>query len=399
MARSRTDSLIYATILLAPLVTAIVYVATRPGPRTIVVTVPAASGPTTEAVELVADAPAPTMPVSPAPPIPEAVAPAPTMPVPPAPPIPEAVAPAPTEPGPTTPPTADPTAGASMLVYDRKLVLSTAADRSWARGRLQFDASVEPYEVIAWKSVAPSRLPAPLRSLIDATVTVYAADGTQCAAQVGALSIHGLESGDLFVSDEDRSEPTRAQLREVRQQVFDSASLLLGEITGTCDGVWARRADLPAPAVFAAQPLDAALETTLREQVSAALANHPDVLAMRAEYDAFAARRDPADETPPWPAYFARTLGMLRFDEIGGARSLLNVELGDGGEACGDYFTTRVAVLFTLTADQADLHGDGFLDPLTIVDLERDGDFEAVTEEGRALAGDSFSFPIHGCPC
>ena len=105
--------------------------------------------------------------------------------------------------------------------------------------------------------------------------------------------------------------------------------------------------------------------------------------------------------------YLKDTLQMTRWDELGGTRSYLNVIVGDGGEACSDLFSDQVAVLFRLDTGSPVAQDDpGFLHPLAVMDLERDGHLEAVTENGLHLESrgptttiQRFEIPYHGCPC
>lgn len=384
MARSTTDTLIYATILLAPLATAIGYIALTPAPEPVIVTVPTLAAPCPEL--------APVTPPKPA--TPEPATPEPTI-----------------TPEPTPTPTPANEAGAGMLVHARQLVLATDADRAWAHGRLRG----HPLEdgIAASKAVDPGRLPEQLRPLMDARVVVYGADGGTCTAQVGAMSIYGQQNGQMYYSDdysEDHGEPNAAQLLALRKQVFDETTLMLGKIQGAprCNGLWARRADLPAPAVFAPVPEEG--DGPLAARVLDVLETEPAVIALRAEYDAFVAEHsayEELDDLPPWSQFLRSTLRVTRWTEVGGARTLVNVEVGEGDQGCGDYFTTQVAVLFTLDGAALVAHeAAGFLSPLAVMDLERDGSFEAVTDGGYQLqtrtpggVAQSFSFPYHGCPC
>lgn len=375
MARSTTDTLIYATILLAPLATAIGYIALTPAPEPVIVTVPSLAAPCPE-------------PAIPGP----AITPEPATP----------------EPAITPEPAPEPAneAGAGMLVHARRLVLSTEADRAWAHGRLRG----HPLEdgIAASKAVDPDRLPEPLRPLIDARVVVYAADGGTCTAQVGDMSIYGQQNGELFYS-EDHGEPNAAELLALRKQVFDETTLMLGKIDAPrCDGLWARRADLPAPAAFAFVPEEA--DGPIVKLVLDIIGTEPAVIALRHEYDAFVtayAGYDERDVPPPWSEFLRSSLRVTHWAEVGGPRMLVNVEVGDGDQGCGDYFTSEAAVLFTLDGAALIAHeAPGFLRPLAVMDLERDGTFEAVTDGGYRLetrspggVAQAFSFPYHGCPC
>lgn len=384
---TRHDTLVYATILLAPLATALGYMLSAADPTIVTVVEPAIECTPVTCVPEV-EVVAPAVPEVVMPEVPEVVAPA----------VPEVVAPA--EPEAATPEVSAPfaSAGASMLVHEGQVVLSTEADIAWARGRLQFDSSEETDTVTVWKEAKRERLPAALRTIVDAGVTLYDVDGNACTAQISGLSVYAREHGLDFYSDY-QSAPDRATIRARRADAFPQARLLLGAVDGECTGVWARRADLPAPALFAPVIPGDSEDAALREQVRRAIARFPEVLAMRAEYEADVARRTSDEPMRDWPTYVRDTLALSRFDEIGGPRRIVNVVVGDGGDDCSDEFSTQVALLFTLTGAKLAYTADGFIEPRTIVDLERDGEFVALTEDGRALAGDSFQFPLHGCGC
>ena len=379
MARSTHDTLIYATILLVLLATAIGHIALTPAAEPVLVTMPATGE----------SCPAQLTPPDP--------------PTPPEPP------PAPLEsPTPPAPAIAPPTAGAAMLLTDRQLVLSTAADKAWARGRLRAHEFTGGLAVR--RSVDPTRLPAALQPLIDARVVVYAADGGSCIGQVGALSIYGREEGESYLFEGDADNPTSpADRLAMRDRVYENTSLMIGRLQAPtrCDGLWARRADLPAPAVFGAAALDEAAQARLRAQVLAMIETEPAVIALRREYDAFLAASGPEAEDPAWPEFLRSTLTLTLWHEVGGPRRLLNVEIGAGEQGCGDYFTTRIGVLFTLDDAELVAHEDpGFTYPAAVMDLERDGQFEAVRSGGQELetrtpdgVSQSFSFPWHGCSC
>ena len=378
MPRSKLDTLIYATILLTPMAVAAGYLAFTPAPAPTIVEVPVASA----CPEPAALAPPACEPSEPA-----ASTPTPAV-----------------EPAPAIDP-ASRQAGAGMLLYDHQLVLATAPDLTWSKGQLR-DHKLE-WAVAVSKRVDTTRLPDPLRALADARVIVYAADGSTCTATTrpDGLTIHGRQDGELAYPDEGHDEVTPAQQQAVREQVFAEAQLLRARLHRDgerCDGVWARAAALPAPAVFAARDDE---DPALRERVLAALAPSPRLEALARSYRHH--NDESGAEQPEWPVYLRDTLQVTRWDELGGARSYLNVVVGDGGEACSGLFSDQLAVLFAVTDDGLVLLDQpGFIHPLAIMDLERDGQLEAVTEggmhlESRGLPGtvQRFEIPYHGCPC
>lgn len=391
MPRSKLDTLIYATILLTPMAVAAGYLAFTPAPAPIVIVEPApASGCPAPASVCPEPAPAPTSEPS-----------APSEPT-----VPVAVEPVATDP----PSPIDPSialAGAGMLLYDGQLVLSTAPDLSWSKGQLRNHPREWAVEVS--KRVDVARLPDPLRALADARIIVHAADGSTCTATTrpDGLTIFGRQDGELAYPEDDNDELTPAQRLAIREQVFAEAQLLRGRLhrdEGRCEGVWARAAALPAPAVFAAREQDEP-DATLRAQILAQLAGMPQIETLARAYRHHNA--ESGAEQPAWSVYLKDTLHMTRWDELGGTRSYLNVIVGDGGEACSSLFSDQVAVLFRLDSGEPVAQDDpGFLHPLAVMDLERDGHLEAVTENGLQLESrgpnstlQRFEIPYHGCPC
>jgi hypothetical protein len=398
MARSKLDTVIYATILLAPLATAIGYIALTPEPEPVIVTIPAIAqvAPTTVPAPQTLEPPPPVAP-------PVAVEPVVAEPV-----VAEPVADA-------APPQRTPEPGAALLIHKRQLLLSTAGEQAWTRGKMR----AHPVEdgLAVSKAVDPTRLPAELQPLVDARFIVHAADGSSCTANAGALSLYAEENGDMdydYIEADENGEtrpPSAAELLAARKGIFEDAHLVFARLTGNarCNGLWARRADLPAPTVFAAVTLDELATAALHKQVLEILENQPAIVELHAAFDAYVAEYqrnydEPAELT--WAEVLA-SLQISRWDGLGGSRKLLNVELGLGDQGCGDYFTDASALMFTIEGDTLQPHPDGgFLGPDTIMDLERDGHFEAVTAVGRtietrgpATAHQAYDFPYNGCRC
>jgi len=386
MARSKLDTAIYATILLAPMVTAVAYIARTLEAPTIV---EAQASPVLEASPPVLE-PAPVPEVSPvAPAIEGTVA------------SPEDLAALPAIPG------------AAMLVYEGQLVLVTEPDLAWATGRLR--SPPNDFSVIASKAVDLAKLPAELAPLVNARVVVYAGDGSACTATTGAMTLYGREDGDILLYGNEGEPLDAAGMLGLRKDVFTRAQLLLARQsrvaedgrTRRCEGVWARRADLPTPAVFGLRAQDPESERALEQQVLTAIGLLPEVASLRATYEADRADRYAPEDYPVWSAFLDETLTISRWDEIGGGRSVVNVEVGDGGEPCSDSFGEQRLLLFALQAGAlVQQPGGGFSRPLAIMDLEGDGRLEFVGDGGALVrsqqedaALQSYSFPYHGCGC
>lgn len=385
MPRSKLDTLIYATILLAPMAVATGYLAFAPPPIVMLETAeapvctpePAAQEPAqviVEPAQVIAE-PAQVI-VEPAPP--------------------------PVEPAPGS--------GVGMLMYDGQLVLATAPDLTWSKGQLREHR--QDWSVRVSKRVVADRLPEPLRALSDARMIVYAADGSTCVASTRAddLTIHARQDGELFDPEDGEDEVSPEQRRATLEEVFAEAQLLRARLhrdpgSRACEGLWARPAALAAPAVFAAHALDTDAEAPLRAQLLPQLAEMPRLKAFGKAYREHIA--EVGDDSVPWSTYMRDTLQITRWDEIGGTRSYVNVIVGDGGEPCSTMFYEQVALLFSLEAGAlVPLDDPGFIDPMAVMDLERDGHLEAVTQgglqlESRGPAGtvQGFEIPYHGCPC
>lgn len=387
MPRSKLDTLIYATILLAPMAVATGYLAFAPPP---IVTLETAEAPVCTP-EPAAQEPAQVL-VEPAPASAE-----------------PAQAPVPADP-PPAPVLPAPGPGVGMLMYEGQLVLATAPDLTWSKGQLREQR--QDWSVRVSKRVVADRLPEPLRALGDARMVVYAADGSACVASTRAddLNIHARQDGELFYPEEGEDEVSPKQRRAILEEVFAEAQLLRARLhreagQRPCEGLWARPAALAAPAVFAAHALDRHAEAALRDLLLPQLAGMPRVKALGKAYREHATEID--DATVPWATYMRDTLQITRWDELGGTRSYVNVIVGDGGEPCTTMFYEQVALQFSFEAGVlTPLDDPGFIDPLAVMDLERDGHLEAVTQDGLQLesrgpagAVQGFEIPYHGCPC
>ncbi len=386
MARSTQGTLVYSTILVAPMVTALAYIATTTAPEPVIVVA-------------TPDCPAPALEPTPVPTVAE---PAIAEPV-----LDEVVPPATAEP---------PPAGAGVLMFDRRLVLATAPDNAWATGPLR--GHPNEYGVTVTKAVDRARLPSFLAALADQRFTVFAADGSSCVVDSGPMSIYARVDGEIRLlagSDVEWNDdgPSPSQLAALRKQVFaDNAQLLVARPEGNprCTGMWARRADLPAPAVFGVRPLTEEAAEILADEVAPLLAGQPAVATLAASYEAWYADLGDGghEHYAKWPAFYRESLSVRRWQEVGGATEYLTVDVGSHGVACSDEFAEHVSFVLVRDGDEWRVLADqGFWQPQALMDLDRDGHLEAVTNNGFALVSSgpdrglaqSFEIPWWGCPC
>lgn len=376
------------------------------------------------AAEAPITAPAPT--VAPAQPAPVA-APEPPAPIA-APEPPAAAAPTEPEPEPQLPATSrDP--GQVMLLHNNALVLHTAPDPTWSSGKLSVTARSA--QLIAARKAQPDRLPEPVRAVLGATISVFAADGSACVANAGAPRVEYEQLGEVYMDmseDElcgedgcDTTEPpkNRAAIRKYAEEHFadnHASALLLARQTNQagkpCTGLWARRADLPAPAVFGSRPLAEDDARALAARVLEVVRAQPEFAGVEAAYAARLADYGPDAGLPSWDEFVTHNLRAARWDEVGGPRRLVTVELHEWPEGCGDFFEPSIFLMLE--------ERDGALVRLAqpswsgltaVMDLDRDGVFEAVREDsygGYALVAagptaeayrDEFMIDYLGCRC
>lgn len=401
MARTR-DLVALSAILVAPLAAILVSQALLPAEPE---SVPA---PVTEPAPVVAPAPAPS-------PAPEPV-----------------VASAPeVTPAPVTapePPVAAPTSGRdpaeAMLLYKDALVLDTHADIAWASGRAAITA--EHSHLLATRSVRWDRLPAPVRGLEGATVVVYDSDGSTCITTVDAARLHLERSGDIYGEFADESHeswlpPTsKSAVRDLVKSMFAAADdlLLLGaqasEDGRACEGLWARRADLPAPIVFGRRTPPEAERDALSEEALAVVRAQPEFVALAAEHARHVEQLDAGsrDDEPDWDTFVATNFRVELWHELGGPRRYVSVELRlRDPMPCSDDFVGSLALLLEQRGDRlVRVDQESWYDLAALMDLDRDGVLEGVSRDGdhtalraddrsAASVRDEFFIPFIGCPC
>lgn len=300
---------------------------------------------------------------------------------------------------PEPPPPVDP--GAAVLLHGRQLVLATLPDMTWSTGQPTIKRHADGFTVAY--DLARAVVPPGLQAQAGARFTVYAGDGSSCQAEAGTLAIHSQMDG-VFAFDE--AAPTRAELRETASAMNPEDHVVQAALRGDrrCTGVWARRADLPAPIVFARAKVTA----RERAEVRGLLDAHPAVVALHAEYAEYHAAMPAEDAAAAgWPAFLDRTLELAAWTEIGGDRRYITAQVGSEEDGCGGFGERAAAVFLRDGAALVAQPGPGFLDPLAVMDIDRDGVLEAVTEGGRSLESRAepsaltrrYEFPYLGCGC
>lgn len=318
----------------------------------------------------------------------------------------------------------------AMLLHGDALVVATTVESDWATGRLAVTA--RPGHLIAQKPVSWDRLSNSARSLADAAVIVYDADGSACVATVTAPRLHLERTGEVFPAAFDAdgdpydsyappaSKQQSRNFKKMMGEVFEGSSdrLLLAtqraQNQRPCLGVWARRADLPAAQVFGRRPASDADLDALVASALPLVRLQPEFAALATAYAEHLAilERHGGGEEPDWDAFVAANLSVTRWDEIGGPRRIVSVELRLPPESCSNQFSGSLALLLEQHPDRLTrLPQPGFHDLQALMDIDRDGVLEAVTTSiygeqrleaegpGAAAVADGFTIEYHGCPC
>lgn len=311
----------------------------------------------------------------------------------------------------------------AMLVHGDTLVVHTTPELAWAEGRATIKA--KPGHLIASKPVSWDRIPEPARALSGATVVVYDTDGSTCVASVGAARLQHEETGDIYpeMADLDYGAfepPAKSVLRDMVKKIFARGGNLLllagqqGQDKKPCRGVWARRADLPAPVVFGRRSSSGEETAALAAEALTVVRAQPEFAQIAGEYASWLAGLGPemAAQEATWEQFVAANLRVTRWDEVGGPRQVLSVELGPHDrEPCSYEFAGGAALLLERGADGlVRLDQPGWFDLSALADIDRDGvlegfihahdsgQIEVVTASASTLA-DSFYIPFTGCPC
>lgn len=283
--------------------------------------------------------------------------------------------------------------GQLMLVDDKDLVLHTKPGLTWSSGKVNVVARSA--QLIAWQRAVLEQLPAPIRAVAGSTVTVYDGDGSACVAEVGALRVESEQTGEVYLGMEpvegeefDSAEPPkdRAAVRKYAEEgLKDEHSRLLlarqkAQDGKPCTGVWARRADLPAPAVFGRRELVEGDAKALTAKALEAVRAQPEYARVEAAYAERVKEYGPDAQLLPWLEFVDRYFTATRWDEVGGPRRFVSVQLDETYEGCGDYFEGTIALLFELQGDAlVRLQQPGWLHLTALMDVDRDGVLEGVT--------------------
>ncbi len=390
MARSIGTTVVFAAILLTPLAASLAYLALE-------------SASTEASTVIVAPTPASVAPAAPLAPVaaPVAVSPPPaelTTASEPAAPV-EAAAPVEPVEEEARPLLA---ANEALLMHDGALVLAANPSLAWGTGRMKVDPIDAGYTV--HREVAIERLPASLQAVIGARYNLYSAEGGICDAQVSGVSLYGEETGQHFTESDEK--PTRADMREMAKELDNGTYVLEARLAAPdgCTPVWARSADLPPPIVFA-RGID---DPSLRPRVLEHMKTLRGIRRMSAERRGYLRDLDAEERSKqlPWAAFLDAQLKFVRWDEIGGTRGFVTAQVTHD-DGCGGFNPDPVTMLFELNGDILTPHADpGFLDPIALMDVDRDGHLEAVTGDATNLETRGprplafrYSFLSVFCPC
>lgn len=315
--------------------------------------------------------------------------------------------------------------GQLMLMHDGELILHSAPEYAWSFGKVAVDA--RPGHLTVSRRVKLDRLPEPQRALAGATIIAHEADGSTCVGTVGDMRLQLEEEGEVYsgmvaddddLDDFDPTEPPtdrralNAAARDSLSSPGEDVFLVADQRNAAgraCTGVWARRADLPAPAVYGRRELSERDSRALVVAVLAVVREQPEFRDLERRYAAYV-RDDGGPEQQDWNTLVADTTVARRWDEIGGPRRIVSVEVGPAAEACSGEFGERIALLLEQTGDTfVRLDQPSWIGIEALMDIERDGTLEAVSSgdwyfhrESHAAAdsvADAFTISYTGCPC
>jgi hypothetical protein len=181
-----------------------------------------------------------------------------------------------------------------------------------------------------------------------------------------------------------------------------------------CPGVWARRADLPAPIVFGRRTPPEAERDALREEALAVVRAQPEFAALAAEHARHGEQLDAGsrDDEPDWDTFVATNFSVELWHELGGPRQYVSVELRLRDPVpCGYDDYGKLALLLERRGDRlVRLDQESWFDLAALMDLDRDGVLEGVSrdddhtalradDKSAAHARDELYISFVGCPC
>ncbi|MCH9683375.1 MAG: hypothetical protein K0V04_18205 [Deltaproteobacteria bacterium] len=359
-----------------------------------------------------------------------------------APPPPAAVEPTPVveeEPEPVVEPDPDPEPEpepsdriAFAFVNEAGIVLSTEAPASWGTGRLRKHAG--PGQFRAAKRANSKQVPQSLWTQRGRTFDLYGAAGKVCTVRVGALSVIAQHEGpslyDLFVPDgewleeadpadvdrvpyEQFDESSKTP-RDIRRKVWsylgkDESAWLVAEPLDddSCKGaVWARDAQLPAPAVLHPSDEPSASSQQFIDRFSAS----DELAELRASHEEWKSEsgNEVMADYDDWEAIATRSPATVRsWLDVDDTPQRMELNFGEPGEGCGDGFYSEIERVDAMV-DGEWTSTDSSTGALAIFDADLDGKWETLhgNDDGTPMwltsptLEQSWSLPEQFyCPC
>ena len=283
-----------------------------------------------------------------------------------------------------------------MFVFRGEVAVVTHPEATWESGKVKFKKTKEGLE--GRRDVDMTKLPEPLRKLEGAGVTLYGPRGRVCEATLKGWSLYGLsERGD---------EEEREEVNELPSLPVLMAGL--ADAKGSCAGaLWARRSDLPAPAVFVPDRPDAGLLAKARAATEK-LTMYATMTSMYEEY-----AREAGDKLS-WPKFAAKQFRATKWTAEGG-RTLVSVEIGDPENVrCEANFSEFLAAVFAVeNGELRVLTERGAWQPVALLDVTGDETPEVLLAPPGGIGGmlsglewkpeaaliDELRFPSEGLGC
>lgn len=256
-----------------------------------------------------------------------------------------------------------------MFVFRGEVALEPAAEEAWGTGKVKFKKTKEGLE--GRRDVDMAKLPEAIKQLDGAAVTLYGARGEVCEAIIKGMTIYGVSER----GDEEESEGELPSMPVLMAGLADKK--------GPCAGaLWARRSDAPAPVVYAAKKVDAAMLARVR----AATEKLTAYAAMATAYGEYA--RDTGDKLT-WDKFAAKQLRAELWSEVGGARELVVVQVGDPESVrCEANFSESLAAVFAIEGQELRVVTEsGPWQPTALFDADGDGAVEVLVTPPGGIGG------------